>query len=181
MLCKNSTPPLDTLGTASSTQNRKLCVDLMSIALAACFLFPTGIGALIVVTTSSTLRGGRLCTTLPPLLSYTTACSTVRGFTSATTMTSSASRFTRSKTMWPQRRYAQPITAHGALIWVFLIGCLCVQVGRDPAIHVWDVQTLKCLSLLKGHHSHGVCSLEFTGTKNHSLCLTSRVSLKQHV
>ncbi|KAK1875901.1 Echinoderm microtubule-associated protein-like 6, partial [Dissostichus eleginoides] len=26
---------------------------------------------------------------------------------------------------------------------------LCVQVGRDPAVHVWDIQTLKCLSLLK--------------------------------
>ncbi|CAF95573.1 unnamed protein product [Tetraodon nigroviridis] len=38
----------------------------------------------------------------------------------------------------------------------------CVQVGRDAAIHVWDVQTLKCLSLLKGHHSQGVSSLEFT-------------------
>nr|XP_015828065.2 echinoderm microtubule-associated protein-like 6 isoform X1 [Nothobranchius furzeri] len=36
------------------------------------------------------------------------------------------------------------------------------QVGRDPAIHIWDVQTLKCLSLLKGHHSKGVCALEFT-------------------
>uniref|UniRef100_A0A3P9CDX9 EML-like second beta-propeller domain-containing protein n=1 Tax=Maylandia zebra TaxID=106582 RepID=A0A3P9CDX9_9CICH len=32
-----------------------------------------------------------------------------------------------------------------------------------PAIHVWDIQTLKCLSLLKGHHSRGVCALEFTG------------------
>ncbi|XP_068177719.1 echinoderm microtubule-associated protein-like 6 isoform X2 [Antennarius striatus] len=36
------------------------------------------------------------------------------------------------------------------------------QVGRDPAIHVWDISTLKCLSLLKGHHSRGVCALEFT-------------------
>ncbi|MED6272218.1 Echinoderm microtubule-associated protein-like 6 [Characodon lateralis] len=37
------------------------------------------------------------------------------------------------------------------------------QVGRDPAIHVWDIQSLKCLSLLKGHHSKGVCALDFTG------------------
>lgn len=36
-------------------------------------------------------------------------------------------------------------------------------MGRDAAVHVWDVQTLKCLSLLKGHHSLGVSSLEFTG------------------
>uniref|UniRef100_A0A3P8TGD9 EMAP like 6 n=1 Tax=Amphiprion percula TaxID=161767 RepID=A0A3P8TGD9_AMPPE len=40
------------------------------------------------------------------------------------------------------------------------------QVGRDPAIHVWDIQSLKCLSLLKGHHSRGVCSLEFTDGKS---------------
>ncbi|XP_065115366.1 echinoderm microtubule-associated protein-like 6 isoform X2 [Paramisgurnus dabryanus] len=37
------------------------------------------------------------------------------------------------------------------------------QVGRDPAIHVWDIQTLRCLSLLKGQHQRGVCALEFTG------------------
>ncbi|XP_051939881.1 echinoderm microtubule-associated protein-like 6 isoform X6 [Hippocampus zosterae] len=36
------------------------------------------------------------------------------------------------------------------------------QVGRDPAIHVWDVSTLKCLSLLRGHHGAGVCALDFT-------------------
>ncbi|XP_034043528.1 echinoderm microtubule-associated protein-like 6 [Thalassophryne amazonica] len=36
------------------------------------------------------------------------------------------------------------------------------QVGRDPAIHVWDIQTLTCLSLLKGHHNQGVCALEYT-------------------
>ncbi|XP_030627441.1 echinoderm microtubule-associated protein-like 6 isoform X2 [Chanos chanos] len=36
------------------------------------------------------------------------------------------------------------------------------QVGRDPAVHVWDIQTLKCLSLLKGHHQRGVCALDFS-------------------
>ncbi|XP_045921154.1 echinoderm microtubule-associated protein-like 6 [Micropterus dolomieu] len=36
------------------------------------------------------------------------------------------------------------------------------QVGRDPAIHVWDIQTLKCLSLLKGFHQRGVCALDFS-------------------
>uniref|UniRef100_A0A6Q2ZEV6 EMAP like 6 n=1 Tax=Esox lucius TaxID=8010 RepID=A0A6Q2ZEV6_ESOLU len=36
------------------------------------------------------------------------------------------------------------------------------QVGRDPVIHVWDIQTLKCLSLLKGYHQQGVCALDFT-------------------
>ncbi|XP_072318733.1 echinoderm microtubule-associated protein-like 6, partial [Eucyclogobius newberryi] len=37
-----------------------------------------------------------------------------------------------------------------------------LQVGRDAEIHVWDVQTLKCVSLLRGHHSTGVCALDFS-------------------
>ncbi|XP_068597059.1 echinoderm microtubule-associated protein-like 6 [Brachionichthys hirsutus] len=37
------------------------------------------------------------------------------------------------------------------------------QVGRDPAVHVWDIQTLECLSLLKGFHQRGVCALDFSG------------------
>uniref|UniRef100_A0A8D3BHN0 EMAP like 6 n=1 Tax=Scophthalmus maximus TaxID=52904 RepID=A0A8D3BHN0_SCOMX len=36
------------------------------------------------------------------------------------------------------------------------------QVGRDPAIHVWDIQTMKCLSLLRGFHQRGVCALDFS-------------------
>ncbi|XP_034041299.1 echinoderm microtubule-associated protein-like 6 [Thalassophryne amazonica] len=36
------------------------------------------------------------------------------------------------------------------------------QVGRDPAIHIWDIQTLKCLSLLKGGHHRGICALDFS-------------------
>uniref|UniRef100_A0A4W4FP77 HELP domain-containing protein n=1 Tax=Electrophorus electricus TaxID=8005 RepID=A0A4W4FP77_ELEEL len=36
------------------------------------------------------------------------------------------------------------------------------QVGRDPAVHVWDIQTLKCFSLLKGYHQRGVCALDFS-------------------
>ncbi|KAM9364927.1 echinoderm microtubule-associated protein-like 6 [Pholidichthys leucotaenia] len=36
------------------------------------------------------------------------------------------------------------------------------QVGRDASVHVWDVQTLKCLSLLRGFHHRGVCALDFS-------------------
>ncbi|XP_077381859.1 echinoderm microtubule-associated protein-like 6 isoform X9 [Festucalex cinctus] len=36
------------------------------------------------------------------------------------------------------------------------------QVGRDAAVHVWDVPSLKCLSLLRGQHATGVCALDFT-------------------
>lgn len=37
------------------------------------------------------------------------------------------------------------------------------QVGKNPEVHVWDVETLKTLSALKGAHSRGVCALEFSG------------------
>ncbi|XP_061915415.1 echinoderm microtubule-associated protein-like 6 isoform X1 [Entelurus aequoreus] len=36
------------------------------------------------------------------------------------------------------------------------------QVGRNPTIHVWDVQTLTCLSLLRGFHQRGVNALDFS-------------------
>ncbi|XP_013915817.1 PREDICTED: echinoderm microtubule-associated protein-like 5 [Thamnophis sirtalis] len=36
------------------------------------------------------------------------------------------------------------------------------QVGRDAAIHIWDIQMLKCLSLLRGHHQRGICALDFS-------------------
>ena len=36
------------------------------------------------------------------------------------------------------------------------------QVGRDPAIHVWDIDKMNTLSILKGEHTRGVCSLNFS-------------------
>ncbi|KAJ8309461.1 hypothetical protein KUTeg_014335 [Tegillarca granosa] len=51
--------------------------------------------------------------------------------------------------------------------------CLCIhplkdivatgQVGRDPAVHVWDTETLKTSSILKGQHQRGVCAVDFSG------------------
>lgn len=41
-----------------------------------------------------------------------------------------------------------------------------VQVGRDPSVHVWDIQTMKCLSLLRGFHQRGVCALDFSGKQS---------------
>ena len=38
------------------------------------------------------------------------------------------------------------------------------QIGRDPAIHVWDVATMETESVLKGGHSRGVCAVNFSGT-----------------
>lgn len=40
--------------------------------------------------------------------------------------------------------------------------CATGQVGRDPAIHVWDIDSMKTLSILKGEHSRGVSSLSFS-------------------
>ncbi|XP_053700273.1 echinoderm microtubule-associated protein-like 5 [Synchiropus splendidus] len=36
------------------------------------------------------------------------------------------------------------------------------QVGRDSAIHIWDTETLKPMSVLKGFHQLGVCALDFS-------------------
>ena len=35
------------------------------------------------------------------------------------------------------------------------------QVGRDPAIHVWDITKTTTISILKGQHQRGVCSVDF--------------------
>ncbi|XP_055878559.1 echinoderm microtubule-associated protein-like 6 isoform X2 [Biomphalaria glabrata] len=50
--------------------------------------------------------------------------------------------------------------------------CLCIhplkdivatgQVGRDPVIHIWDTETLKTGSILKGQHQRGICALDFS-------------------
>ncbi|GFN97686.1 echinoderm microtubule-associated protein-like 6 [Plakobranchus ocellatus] len=50
--------------------------------------------------------------------------------------------------------------------------CLCIhpmkdivatgQVGRDPSIHIWDVESLKTGSVLKGQHQRGICALDFS-------------------
>ena len=37
------------------------------------------------------------------------------------------------------------------------------QIGRDPAVHVWDTTSLETLSILKGEHSRGVCAVNFSG------------------
>nr|XP_036847784.1 echinoderm microtubule-associated protein-like 5 isoform X5 [Manis javanica] len=36
------------------------------------------------------------------------------------------------------------------------------QVGRDPSIHIWDTETIKPLSILKGYHQCGVCAVDFS-------------------
>uniref|UniRef100_UPI00358E5FDC echinoderm microtubule-associated protein-like 5 isoform X4 n=1 Tax=Myxine glutinosa TaxID=7769 RepID=UPI00358E5FDC len=36
------------------------------------------------------------------------------------------------------------------------------QVGRDAQVHIWDTETLRPLSILRGEHHHGVCALAFS-------------------
>lgn len=38
------------------------------------------------------------------------------------------------------------------------------QVGRDPAVHVWDAVKMETLAILKGQHERGVCAVDFSGT-----------------
>ncbi|CAH1792746.1 unnamed protein product [Owenia fusiformis] len=50
--------------------------------------------------------------------------------------------------------------------------CLCIhpmkdyiatgQIGREPPIHIWDAETLKTISILKGAHQRGVCAVDFS-------------------
>lgn len=48
-----------------------------------------------------------------------------------------------------------------------VMGLNCVyvssQVGRDSSIHIWDTETLKPMSVLRGFHQLGVCALDFSG------------------
>ena len=37
------------------------------------------------------------------------------------------------------------------------------QIGRDPAVHVWEVATMETKSILKGEHCRGVCTVAFSG------------------
>lgn len=38
------------------------------------------------------------------------------------------------------------------------------QIGNPPSIHVWDAVTKETKSMLRGGHSRGVCSVDFSCT-----------------
>lgn len=46
------------------------------------------------------------------------------------------------------------------------------QVGRDPAVHVWDALKMETLAILKGQHERGVCAVDFSGTVRYFLSLS---------
>lgn len=56
-------------------------------------------------------------------------------------------------------------TARNKLVLLFS------QVGRDSSIHIWDIETLKPMSVLKGFHQLGVCTLDFSGNSLTFFCL----------
>nr|XP_039266613.1 echinoderm microtubule-associated protein-like 6 [Styela clava] len=37
------------------------------------------------------------------------------------------------------------------------------QVGKNPSIHIWDAETTKPISILKGFHTHGIGCVNFSG------------------
>ena len=37
------------------------------------------------------------------------------------------------------------------------------QIGRSPPIHIWNGDSMECLSVLKGEHERGVCAVDFSG------------------
>lgn len=47
--------------------------------------------------------------------------------------------------------------------YILYLSVCIFKVGRDPAVHVWDTETLKTLSILKGQHQRGVCAVDFSG------------------
>lgn len=49
------------------------------------------------------------------------------------------------------------------LVIVFQDYAATGQVGKDPDVHVWDIDTLKTLAILKGAHQRGVCAVDFSG------------------
>ena len=38
------------------------------------------------------------------------------------------------------------------------------QIGNPPCVHIWNASTKETLSILKGEHSKGVCSVDFSCT-----------------
>lgn len=55
---------------------------------------------------------------------------------------------------------------------------MLLQIGKVPVIHVWDVQTLKAISILKGQHSVGVYAVDFSGNARFLVASTSVLLLK---
>jgi len=38
-----------------------------------------------------------------------------------------------------------------------------MKVGKNPSIHIWDIESLSTISILKGDHQRGVASVDFSG------------------
>lgn len=62
-----------------------------------------------------------------------------------------------------QHYFIQAINSHGNIRVQTMSVVLSTQVGRDSSVHIWDTETLKPMSVLKGFHQLGVCALDFSG------------------
>lgn len=40
-----------------------------------------------------------------------------------------------------------------------------MQVGRDATVHIWDGDKCEVISILKGQHERGVCTVDFSGKR----------------
>lgn len=56
------------------------------------------------------------------------------------------------------------IDVDSVVLYEYVVCFIFIKVGRDPAVHVWDAETLKTASILKGQHQRGVCAVDFSGT-----------------
>ena len=40
--------------------------------------------------------------------------------------------------------------------------CATGQIGKNAPVHIWDLSNKQTLSILQGHHTVGVCSVNFS-------------------
>jgi microtubule-associated protein-like 6 len=79
---------------------------------------------------------------------------TVSGFICNTRTTFFASPFTPRVTLLQQARLRVESSLFSQLIHT--------QIGKEPVIHIWTVQSMETKSILKGEHTRGVCAVAFS-------------------
>ena len=56
-----------------------------------------------------------------------------------------------------------PCCGQLVLVCLLLIFLFFWQVGRDATVHIWDGDNCEVISILKGQHERGVCTVDFSG------------------
>ncbi|KAK2499867.1 hypothetical protein MC885_013840, partial [Smutsia gigantea] len=62
----------------------------------------------------------------------------------------------------PQEKLVCASVPKKMLLWLLSRISSMFTIGRDPSIHIWDTETIKPLSILKGYHQYGVCAVDFS-------------------